>query len=107
QPLSQREASAPDLAQIIPLNKPRTPDAWPDLVAQPVPEFNEALVPLDAPLSPLASALFHGYLALMTKQGVTVPTFEAGAPINGGEALAIVRETAGDLFPGLRTRTPA
>jgi len=103
-PLTQRDADAPDLAPVLSLQTPRQPEDWPDLVAQPVPAFDESLVPLDQPLAPLAAALFHGYLALMGRFGIAAPALPEGAPINGREALAIVHETAGDLFPGLGQR---
>jgi phospholipase C len=100
-PLTKRDADAPDLASVLSLDTPRQPDDWPELVAQPVRPFDTSLVPLDAPLSPLAGALFHGYLAMMQQVGVSVPQLDEGAPVNGRQALAIVHETAGDLFPGL------
>jgi len=100
-PLTQRDANAPDLAPVLSLDEPRPPEDWPDPVAQRVPEFNESLVPLDAPLSPLAAAAFHGYMALMSGLGVKVPEVEEDAPLQGREALAMVHETAGELFPGL------
>jgi hypothetical protein len=67
-----------------------------------VPEFDEALVPRDAPLSPLVKAAFHGYLALVKGLGASVPDVDDDADLKGGEALEIVHETAGDVFPGLR-----
>jgi phospholipase C len=101
EPLTRRDADAPDLTSILSLDEPRPPDDWPDPVAQPVPAFDESLVPLDAPLSPLAAAAFHGYLALMSALGVKVPEVEDDAPLQGREALAMVHEAAGELFPGL------
>ena len=102
-PLTRRDADAPDLAPVLGLDVPRDPADWPDVVAQEVPEFDESLVPLDAPLSPLAAAAFQGYLALMQALGVTVPAIEAGAQLLGGAALEIVHDVAGDLFPALRS----
>jgi phospholipase C len=102
EPLTQRDADAPDLVPILTLDEPRAPEDWPDVAAQAVPEFNESLVPLDAPLSPLAAAALHGYLALMSALGVTVPEVKEESQLHGREALAIVHETAGDLFPRLR-----
>ena len=55
----------------------------------------------DAPLSPLAVAAFHGYMALMSGLGVKVPEEEDDQPLQGREALAMVHETAGELFPRL------
>jgi hypothetical protein len=67
-----------------------------------VPDFDEDLVPRDTPLGPLPSAMFRAYLALVKQLGVTVPEIPEDAELKGGEALDIVHETAGDLFPGLR-----
>jgi hypothetical protein len=67
-----------------------------------VPEFEETLVPRDAPLSDLARAIFHAYLALVKSLGQSVPEVAQETDLKGGEALDIVHETAGDLFPGLR-----
>jgi phospholipase C len=59
-PLTARDADAADLAPILSRDQPREPEDWPDVVAAPVPAFNQALVPPDAPLSVLGKALFHG-----------------------------------------------
>jgi hypothetical protein len=67
-----------------------------------VPEFDQALLPSDTPLAPLATAVLHSYLALAKEMGVAVPVLDPGAEMKGGDALGIVHETAWDLFPGLR-----
>ncbi|MFI6376904.1 alkaline phosphatase family protein [Streptomyces sp. NPDC050546] len=102
-PLTARDADAPDLAPVLSLDRPRDPQDWPDVVARPVPGFDQALVPPDAPLSPLATALFHGYLGLAEQLGATVPALDERDRLNGQEAMAIVHESAHTLFPGLRT----
>ena len=101
-PLTARDASAPDLAPLLSRDTPRAPEDWPDVTSQPVPEFDQALLPSDTPLAPLATAVLHGYLALAKEMGVAVPDLDEKAEIKGGEALAIVHETAWDLFPALR-----
>jgi phospholipase C len=101
-PLSARDADAPDLAPVLSRAEPRAPEDWPDVAPQPVPDFDEDLVPRDTPLGPLPSAMFRAYLALVKQLGVTVPEIPEDAELKGGEALDIVHETAGDLFPGLR-----
>jgi phospholipase C len=102
EPLTARDADAPDIAPLLTRDEPRAPEDWPDLAPHEVPEFDEALVPRDAPLSPLAKAVFHGYLALVKSLGASAPDVDEGADLKGGEALDIVHETAGDVFPGLR-----
>ncbi|MFJ6630902.1 alkaline phosphatase family protein [Streptomyces sp. NPDC091376] len=101
-PLTARDADAPDLAAVLSLDRPRDPQDWPDVSARPVPGFDQALVPPDAPLTPLATAMFHGYLALVEQLGATVPVIDEGAELKGQEAMAIVHESAHTLFPGLR-----
>ena len=96
------DCAAPDLAPLLSRELPRPPEEWPDVSPQAVPEFDEDLVPRDAPLPPLAAALFQGYLALVKNLGASVPDVDESAELRGGEALDIVHETAGDVFPGLR-----
>ena len=59
-------------------------------------------MPLDAPLSPRAQALALGFLALVKQLGQAVPEIENAADLEGGEALDLVHEAVGGLFPGLR-----
>jgi phospholipase C len=100
--LTARDANAPDLAPLLSREQPRAPEDWPDVAPQAVPEFKEDLVPRDEPLSPLATAIFQGYLALVKGLGASAPEVKEDADLTGGEALDIVHDTAGDLFPGLR-----
>ncbi|MCX4985894.1 alkaline phosphatase family protein [Streptomyces sp. NBC_00572] len=102
-PLTARDADAPDLAALLSLDQPRDPHDWPDVTAQQVPAFDQDLVPPDAPLNPLATALFHGYLALVGQLGAIVPAIDEKTPLNGREAMSIVHESAHTLFPGLRS----
>ncbi|MGJ7507599.1 alkaline phosphatase family protein [Variovorax sp. GT1P44] len=104
-PLTARDASAPDLAPVLSLGKPRTPDQWPEVVPRPVPKFDVALLPPDLPLSPLGKALVHSMLALEKSLGAAVPTVAPDANLTGAEAIAMIRDDAFKLFPGLRTTT--
>ena len=72
QPLTARDADAPDIAPVLSREQPRAPEEWPDVAPQPVPEFEENLVPREAPLSDLAKAVFHAYLALVKALGQPV-----------------------------------
>ena len=45
-PLTARDADAPDIAPVLTRDQPRAPEDWPDVAPQPVPEFDESLVPL-------------------------------------------------------------
>jgi phospholipase C len=78
-PFSAREATARDIAPILSLDHPRHPDHWPDVDPEPVPAFDTALIPPDAPLSPLAKALLHALLALGKQLGQSVPDISPDA----------------------------
>jgi phospholipase C len=101
-PFTGRDADAPDLRQVFTLDVPREPENWPDVVARSVPVFDQSMVPLDAPLSRLAQAVTMGFLVLVKHLGQTVPEIEDPAKLKGGEAIKIVHETCGHLFPGLQ-----
>ncbi len=103
-PFTARDASARDIAPILSLDEPRAPEDWPEVIPQPVPDFDVALVPPDAPLGPLARAIFFGVLALGKELGQAVPDIEQAADIKGGEAVAITRDLFGHMFPGLQRR---
>jgi hypothetical protein len=53
---------------------PRAPEAWPDVVAQPVPAFDIKVVPPDAPLSGLGRALFLGLTRSPKRSARLCPT---------------------------------
>ena len=101
-PFTARDADAPDLSRVFTLDVPREPENWPDVVARPVPVFDQPVVPLDAPLSPLAQAMTMGFLELVKQLGQTVPEIEDPAKLKGGEAIELVHEAIGHLFPGLQ-----
>jgi phospholipase C len=100
-PFSGREAIAPILTGILARETPRPPDSWPEVAARPVPTSDEALLPLDAPLSPLASAFFFGFLAFGKSNGRPMPAYTPDAPPNGAEALRIMKDLFGHLYPNL------
>jgi phospholipase C len=100
-PLTGRDAVARDLAPIFTLDKPRKPEDWPDVVPLPVPAFDVALLP-DAPLGPLAGAIFNACLSLGRALGQPVAGGAINPKIKGTEAVAIVREMFVQVFPNLR-----
>ena len=101
-PLTGRDATAPDLAPLLTRDTPRAPDDWPDVLPQPVPDFDGSLIPLDAPLSPMAKALVAGSAELARSLDRTVPETPDLDGLTGAEGLALVLENVGHLFPGLR-----
>ncbi len=102
---SAREAIAPPLGRVISLDTPRAPEDWPDVAAQPVPAFDTNVVPADAPLSGLGRALFLGLLALGKEIGQPVPDIAPDKAPNGSEAVAIMRDLFGHMFPNLQGAT--
>ena len=101
-PLTARDADAADIARTFNLDVPRPPEDWPDVTPRPLPAYDETLIPLGTPLSPLAQALVMGCLALAEQLGRAVPTITDPAALNGAQGLDVIREALGDLFPGLR-----
>jgi phospholipase C len=101
-PLTGRDAVARDLASIFTLEKPRGPEDWPDVVPLPVPAFDVALLPPDAPLAPLAGAIYTACLGLGKALGQPIPTGATDPNIMGIEAVAVIREMFFQIFPNLR-----
>jgi phospholipase C len=100
-PLSGRDEVAPDIAPVLSLDHPRDPEDWPSVISQPVSPFDEALMAADTPLRPMARAALSGLLALGKELGRAVPdTLHKG--ITCAEAVSLLHETSGHLFPGLR-----
>ena len=106
-PLTARDADAPDIAPVLTLDQPRAPEDWPDLSPQPVPDFDETLIPLDQPLSPLAQAFVAGCLALAKELGQPVPDIKDPAALTGAEGLELVHEAIGHLWPAINHATTA
>jgi phospholipase C len=103
-PFTGRDAGARSIAAVLSLDEPRAPEDWPEVAAQPVPEFDTALVPLDAPLRPLPKAVLFAALAFAKQAGQAVPDIRPDDDIKGGDAIAIVSEILAHMFPGLRVQ---
>jgi phospholipase C len=102
-PFTNRDASARSFASVLSLTSPRPPEDWPEVIARPVPEMPETLVPLDAPLGLLGQSLFRAVLSLGAALGATVPDLQPNAEITGAQAMALAHDVLGDLFPAMRT----
>ena len=74
-PLTARDADAANIGAVLRLDRTRAPQDWPDVAPLPVPDFNETLIPLNQPLTPLAQALVMGCLALAQQLGHRRPSF--------------------------------
>jgi phospholipase C len=100
-PFSARDGAARDVAPVLSLDTPRAPEDWPEITARPVPRPDAALLAADVPLRPMARAALSGLFALGKEIGRAVPdTFHEG--IKSGEAISMLRDTFGHVFPGLR-----
>jgi len=55
------------------------------------------LVPLDAPLGLIGKAMFQAVLGL----GATVPDVKPDEQITGSQAIAILHDVLGDIFPAM------
>jgi phospholipase C len=103
-PLTARDAVARDLGPVLSLSTPRQPDEWPDVAPRSVPAFDVALLPPSQPLSVLGKGLLHSVLEFEKALGAKVPTIPPDDDLTGAQAVAIMRESAFSLFPGLQTK---
>jgi len=100
-PLTARDAVAPDIAPVLSLETPRPPEDWPNAVPLPVPPFNPQAIPPDVPLRALSKAALCAVLELGKGLGMHVPELNKDADVLRGDGLAIITECFGDLFPHL------
>jgi phospholipase C len=99
--LTGRDATARDIAPILALDNPRSPESWPDVIPLPVPTFDVALLPPDAPLGPLPKAIFLACLGLGKALGQSVPDVGPDADIRGAAAVTMIRDMFFEVFPKL------
>jgi len=102
-PLTGRDASARDIAPILSLDYPRSPETWPDVIPLPVPKFDVALLPPDSPLGPLPKAIFLACLGLGKALGQSVPEIGQDTNVKGAEAVTMIRNMFFGVFPNLRS----
>lgn len=101
-PLTGRDATARDIAPLLSLDAPRSPESWPAVTARPVPAFDVSLARSDAPMSGLQKGALFTLVAMGKRLGHAVPEIEVDAEIKGAEAIEMISELFGHLFPGLR-----
>jgi phospholipase C len=100
--LTDRDAGAPDLARIFTRDTPREPEDWPDVTARPVPDFEIAGIPVGARMSGMQSGALFTLMALGHKMGHVLPDLKHDAEIGGADAIEMISDLFGHLFPGLR-----
>jgi phospholipase C len=100
-PLTARDTSARDLAPVLSLNNPRDPENWPDVSPQPVPPFSRARLSPDARLKGLCRAACFPVLDLAKHLGLPAPDLDQDQDIARVDALALIDDVFGHMFPGL------
>jgi len=100
-PLTARDAAAPNLAPVLSLDTPRDPGDWPDVTPRPVPAFSPARVPLEARLKGLCKAACFPVLVLAKDMGLPAPDINQDEAIGRADAIALIDEVFGHMFPGL------
>ena len=101
-PLSGRDASARDIAPVLSLDAPRAPEEWPDVSARPVQDFAARDLPADARMSAMQKGALSALMAMGKKLGHSLPEVKEDAEIKGAEAIEMISDLFGHLFPGLR-----
>ena len=101
-PLTARDRAARDLAAVLSLDRPRDPDSWPVVTPRPVPPFDPARLSLEARLKGVSKAAFFPVLALAKRLGLPAPDVGQDEAICRADAVALIIEVFGHMFPGLR-----
>ena len=94
-------SAALDLSPVLSLETPRDPDDWPEATPRPVPAFSPAWVPLEARLKGLCKAACFPVLALAKDMGLPAPDIDQDEAIGRADAIALIDEVFGHMFPGL------
>ena len=105
-PLTARDATARDISPVLSLDTPRPPEDWPEVFPRPVPPFDPAQISPDARLRTLPKAAFSAVLELARQRidrGAGAPEYQQDVDICHADAMTIIVDTFGHLFPGLRS----
>ncbi len=102
-PFTGRDAAARTFDDVLSLEVPREPSAWPEVTARPVPAFQMEGVASRAALGMLGRHVCHGLLHHARDTGMTVPPapFDPDAEISPALALECVHWIAERMFPRL------
>ncbi len=101
-PLTARDGAARDIAPVLTLDRPRDPDGWPEVTPRPVPPFDPARVSREARLKGLSKAACFPVLALAKRLGLPAPDLDQDEAICRADAMALIGDCFGHMFPGLR-----
>jgi len=97
-PLTARDAVAKDIAPVLSLATPRSPEDWPDAIPLPVPPFG---TPRDVPLRALSKAALFAGLELGKAMGLHVPDLNRDEDVLVADGLAVISEMGGLAFANL------
>jgi phospholipase C len=100
-PFTARDAIAPSLAPVLSLETPRAPEDWPEVTARPVPPYDQSLLPPGKPLTALQKGGIFALLALGKDLGYAMPDLPPDAPVTGAQAIALMGDLFGHVFPNL------
>ncbi len=100
-PLTARDGAARDLAPVLSLDAPRAPENWPAVVPRPVPPFVPDHLTMQARLRGLPKAMLFPVLALAKNIGLPTPGIAADEALCRNDAVAIIGDVFGHVFPGL------
>ena len=106
-PLTARDAAARDISPVLSLDTPRPPEDWPEVFPRPVPPFDPAQISPEARLRALPKAAFSAVLELARQRidrGAGAPEYQQGVDICHADAMTIIVDTFGHLFPGLHSQ---
>ena len=94
-----RDAIAPDLAPLRILDAPRAPEDWPDVTAQPVPAFDQSVIPLDKPLTAMQKGGIFALLTLGKDLGHAVPNIPLETEVRGRRSHRHARRSSDTYSP--------
>ena len=102
-----RDAAARDISPVLSLDSPRAPEDWPDVFPQPVPPFDPAQISPEARLRTLPKAAFFTVLELakhLKDRGAGAPEYDNDADICHADAMTVILDTFGHMFPRLHSQ---
>ncbi len=103
EPFTQRDASARTFNQVFSLDKPRGPENWVNVEAQPVPAWSVDIAAAGGALSTLGKAIGPGLIDAEKKMGVPLPSELEGPNVEFTPDILIkfLRQICWHLFPRL------
>ena len=101
--LTDRDATAPDIAPVLTRATPRPQEDWPEVTPRPVPQVAGPAVPPDRPFPPLGRHLLGAAIALDNLHTGHVAGLDPKTA-TGQEALDYLNDRAAGLYPGLAAR---